>query len=335
MRPDTGTWWVGASLPGPGLRGCLEAAIAAPSIHNTQPWRFRIRDDGVDVLADRSRRLGVLDPDGRELLISVGAAVFNLRVAMLARGRTPVVRLLPGSPDPDLVARVSVGAPVRVSPTARLLDQAIARRRSNRRPFADIAVPAEVLTELADAVAAEGGTLTVLDPLARARVLDLVRRADDRWRHDPAYWAELGAWTRQRPGRRDGVPAEAFGPWSVADAVPIRDFGLVQPVAHRWTVPFEPAPTLAVLGTAGDGRHDWLRAGQALQRALLTGTVRGLSSSLLSQPLEVPELRAALADGARPPQMIVRWGYGRPSAPSPRRPVLEVLAPPAVVEPIG
>lgn len=328
MRPDAEAWTVTASAPGPSLRGCLEAAVAAPSIHNTQPWRFRIRDHGIDVLTDPGRRLKVLDPQGRELLISVGAAVFNLRVAMLAHGRTPLVQLLPASGNPDLVARVAVGVPVRITQTARLLAQAIPRRHSNRRPFADVAIPAEVLAELGDAVAAEGAVLTVLDRSSRATALSVIRTAENRWRHDPAYWAELAAWTRQTPGRRDGVPAEAFGPWAAMEGVPIRDFGLVQPIPNRWTVPFERQPTLAVVYTTADGRREWLRAGQAMQRALLTASVRGLASSLLSQPLEVPELRATLIDdGVRFPQVILRLGYGRPSAPSPRRSVLDVLVP--------
>jgi hypothetical protein len=213
-----------------------------------------------------------------------------------------------------------------VTETARLLAQAIPRRHTNRRPFAGITIPVEVRTELVDAVAAEGATLTTLDSAASSGVLSIIRNAENRWRHDPAYWAELARWTRQTPGRRDGVPAEAFGPWSVLDSVPLRDFGLVQPIPHRWTMPFEQDPVLAVLYTTADGRREWLRAGQALQRALLTAAVRGLASSLMTQPLELPDLRLTLVDdGVRFPQAILRLGYGRPSAPSPRRPLGDVL----------
>lgn len=327
MRTDAGTWSIMADGgPGATLRACLEAATAAPSIHNTQPWRFRLREGGIDVLADSARQLEVIDPHGRALLMSVGAAVLNLRVAMLAHGRTPMVQLLPSTSDRDLVARVAVGVPVRLTETARLLAQAIPRRHTNRRPFADIAIPAEVRAEMVDAVIAEGATLTLLDSAAATGVLNIIRSAENRWRHDPSYWAELARWTRQTPGRRDGIPAEAFGPWSVLDSVPLRDFGLVQPIPHRWTMPFEQDPTLAVLYTTADGRREWLRAGQALQRTLLTASVRGLASSLMTQPLEIPEMRAMLVDdGVRFPQAILRLGYGRPSAPSPRRSLGDVL----------
>jgi nitroreductase len=308
------------------LRACLEAATDAPSVHNTQPWRFRPRDGGIDVLVDRARLLDVIDPQGRALLMSVAAALLNLRVAMLARGRTPMLRLLPAPAEPDLVARVTIGVPVRPTETARLLAQAIPRRHTNRRPYADVAIPDEVRAELADAAATEGATLTVLDAPTTTGLLSLVRTAETRWRNDPAYWAELGRWTRQVPGRRDGVPAEAFGPRSTLEAVPLRDFGLVQPVAHRWTAAFEPDPVLAVLDTVGDGPRQWLLAGQAMQRTLLTATVRGLASSLMTQPLEIPELRRlVIDDDLRFPQAIIRFGYGRPSAPSPRRSLRDVL----------
>jgi nitroreductase len=324
---DPAAWSIDASgVPGPMLRACLEAATAAPSVHNSQPWRFRQRDGGIDLLADPHRSLEVIDPSGRALLMSVAAALLNLRVAMLARGRTPMLRLLPSPAEPDLVARVTVGAPVRTTETARLLAQAIPRRHTNRRPYADVAVPDEVIAELVAAAATEGATLTVLDPPAAAGVLSLVRTAENRWRNDPAYWAELARWTRQTPGRRDGVPAEAFGPRPTREAVPVRDFGLVQPVAHRATERFEHEPVLALLHTIGDGRRQWLHAGQAMQRTLLTATVRGLSTSLMTQPVEIPQLRLLLTEeAARSPQAIIRLGYGRPSPPSPRRSVRDVL----------
>src|SRR6476620_5016915 len=153
-------WSVSPSgRPGPLLRQCLEAAAAAPSIHNSQPWRFRLQDRGVDVLADRTRRLDVIDPGGRELLISVGAAVFNLRTAIAARGRLPVLARRPDGPDDDCVARITIGPQVTVTPTVRRLDDAIPRRHTNRHPFLDTPVPTHDLDELADAVRAEGASL--------------------------------------------------------------------------------------------------------------------------------------------------------------------------------
>src|SRR5262245_8303769 len=186
------------------LKDCLRAAIAAPSIHNTQPWRFRPRENGVDVFVDKTRRLGVIDPSGREVFISVGAALFNLRVAILAHGRAPLTRLIPDSSQPYRVARVRFGPPVAVSDTVRMLALAIPRRHTNRRPFSDAAIPPEVLHGLVEAAASEGGRLAVADPAARDGVLNLVRLAESYERGDPDYLRELRKWTEQIPHRRDG-----------------------------------------------------------------------------------------------------------------------------------
>ncbi|WBC22620.1 MULTISPECIES: nitroreductase family protein [unclassified Solwaraspora] len=311
------------------MAACLEAAAAAPSVHNSQPWRFRPHPTGIEVLADRRRQVDLVDPAGRELTISVGAAVFNLRVAMLAHGRMPVMLLLPEPDNPDLLARIAVGAPTETDETVRLLARAVAHRRTNRRPFADLAVPGEVLDELTAAARTEHGRLAVVDPMMRSSVLALIGTAEDRRRVDPAYWAELERWTRDRPGRLDGVPPQAFGPWPVPRTVPVRDFGLVWPAPRRRVAAFEEDPVLAVLYTVGDAPRDWLRAGQALQRVLLTATVRGLATTLLTQPLEFPELRDLLGrqqDGRRA-QAIIRIGYGPLSPPVPRRPLAELLEP--------
>src|SRR6266508_3736880 len=289
----------------PASEDCLEAAVAAPSVHNTQPWKFRIRGSGIDVYADYSRRLDVIDPRGRELLISVGAAVLNLRVAILAHGHQPLLRLLPSVRERDLVARVTPGPPVQANQTARALAQAVPRRRTNRRPFADIPVPEHTLDELA----------------AAAR----------RFRDQPGYWAELGEGTFPAPERGDGVPPSAVGPWSALESVPIRDFGLVHPTRQRRTVAFEREPTLVVLRTFGDGPAAWLRAGQALERVMLTATVRGLSTTPMTPPLEIPEVRELLTDHryGGTAQAILRVGYGPPTAPTPRRPLWDMLLPPA------
>jgi nitroreductase len=312
---------------GPILRDCLRAAIAAPSIHNTQPWRFRIRTNGIDVFVDQTRRLGVIDPSGREVLISVGAALLNLRVAILAHGRAPLTGLIPDSDEPDHVAQVIFGPPTPVSDTVRMLAQAIPRRHTNRRPFAEAAVPPEVLHELVDAATVEGSHLAVADPGAREAVLSLVRLAERRERGEPAYWRELQKWTAPSPDRRDGVPPEAYGPWSAMEAVPIRDFGLIEPARRRQVEVFETEPTIAVLYSTGDSARQWVITGQALERTLLTATVRGVATTLMTQPLEIPELRELLSDSAAGliPQAIVRFGYGPTSAPTPRRPLEEVV----------
>jgi hypothetical protein len=313
------------------LTDCVRAAIAAPSLHNSQPWRFRIRDGGVDVFADRNRQLQVIDPSGRELTISVGAALFNLRLAVRSRLRVPLLRLLPDPAEPDLVARVTPGPPTPPDPAVVALTAAIPLRHTNRRPFARAVVPADVLDRLVAAAKVEGATLTVAGPVTRGAILSLVRSAEEQLRSDGVYRAELTEWTRPAHGRRDGIPPSAAGSWDALGALPMRDFGLTQPWMRRPVAPFEPFPTIVVLATDGDSVEDWLRAGQALQRVLLTATIDRLSAAPLSQPLEVAGLRELITDTGtgRWAQMILRLGYGQPAASTPRRPLADVLIGPA------
>jgi nitroreductase len=318
----------GPGRPSQALRECLVAATAAPSIHNTQPWLFRPRGDTVDVLVDRRRQLGTLDPDGREMLVSVGAAVLNLRLAIRAHGRQTQVGLMPDPDEPHLVARLSIGEPAAAPANVLALYQAIGRRHTNRRPFADRPVPHGTMEELAAAASAEGAALLAVDPALRDGVLSLTRTAENRMRTDHRYRAELAAWTTPGGvGRRDGVPRQAFGPRDADGALPLRDFALGHG-APTATVAFEPDPTLILLFTDRDTRVDWLRAGAALQRVLLTGTLRGLAATPLSQLLEVPRLRALLADSVtgQVAQTVLRIGYPTTPAPAtPRRPVEEVV----------
>ena len=321
-------WYDGDGQLGEALRKCLIAAAVAPSIHNTQPWLFRPRGDVIDVLVDRRRQLTALDPDGREMLVSVGAAVFNLRVAVRAHGRENRVSFMPDPSEPDLAARVTLERAAAPPAGALALAEAISRRHTNRRPFADRPVPYGTMEELAAAALLEGAVLVEVDPPLRDGVLSLTRTAENRMRADPRYQAELAAWTTPGGvGRRDGVPREAFGPRDTDGALPLRDFafGHGAPTA---AVAFEPDPTLILLYTTSDMPTDWLRAGAAMQRVLLTATQRDLAATPLSQLLEVPKLRALLADYVNHQviQTVLRIGYPTtPAPPTPRRPLSDIV----------
>jgi nitroreductase len=311
------------------LTACVRAAVAAVSIHNSQPWRFRIHRHGIDVFADWERRLEVIDPTGRELLISVGAALFNLRLAMRHQARIPRVELFPEPAEPDLVARVSAGQPAQPTAALTALAAAIPRRHTNRRPFTRDVIPTAVLEEFAAAARSEGATLRVANAVGRNAILSLVRTAEERLRSQGTYRAELAQWTRPVHGRRDGVPPQAFGPWDALEALPLRDFGLTQPQLRRPIEEFEPYPTILVLSTDGDSKEQWVRSGQALQRVLLVLTVRHVAATPMSQPLEMPALRELVTDTPtdRWAQVILRVGYATATTPTPRRPLSDVLLP--------
>ncbi|WP_433362210.1 Acg family FMN-binding oxidoreductase [Actinoplanes sp. CA-142083] len=303
------------------LVDCVHSATAAPSLHNSQPWRFRIRSGRIDVYADPDRRLPVLDPQGRELMISVGAAVLNLRLALREAGYLNDLQLFP---EPGVVARVTATHPEPVSDELAALAEAIPHRHTNRLPFAHLAVPEKVLDKLRDAAHAEGAVLAVATPEGRDAILRLAGTADRVLRARPGYTTELARWTGDP--RHDGVPIWAAGPWDALEAVPIRDFAQLSGEPRK-RERFEPYPTILVLATHGDDRLAWVRAGQALQRVLLTATWHGVASTPIGQPVEVPEIRRRLLDPASglSVQMVLRIGYGRMAGRTPRRPVTDVL----------
>jgi nitroreductase len=309
------------------LERAVQAAIRAPSMHNTQPWRFRIHDDALEILADRTRTLPVADPRGWALRIGCGAAILNARLAFAVAGRPARVRLRPDPAQPDLLARLEPGPARPPSPTEQALFDAVGRRHSNRNPFTPQPVPAEVRRELVRAATDEGARLDLLigrGPLAA--VAEVTRAADTVLVRDARYRAELAAWSRAADAD-DGVPLAAGGPSpEPQDLLAMRDFDGAGRAPGR---DFESDPLVGVLSTAGDTVHDQLVAGQALQRVLLTATVYGLAASLLSQPIEVTEAREGLRRAVYPrgyPQMVLRIGYGQPGFPTRRRPVTAVLS---------
>ena len=313
------------------LRRAAAAGIRAPSLHNSQPWAFRLRAGAIEVLADPARQLAVADSSGWAVRLACGAATLNARLALAAQGTPAGVRLLPEPAQPELIARLEPAS--RRAPTypERELAAAIARRHSNRAPFHPEPVPAEVRAGLIQVARAEGAWLDLLVGMtALSGFAQIAQSADRVLRRDAGYQAEMAAWTHA-DAAPDGVPTTAGAPVpEPQDLLPQRHFADRRRAAGR---DYEPEPLIAVLGSAGDGRYDQIVAGLALQRVLLTVTAAGLAASLISQPIEVPaardRLRRALGR-AGVPQIAVRIGYGTPGWAAPRRPVEEVLSSPVV-----
>lgn len=308
------------------LRQAAQAAIRAPSLHNSQPWRFRLRDGGIEVLADPSRQLTVADSGGWAVRIACGAAVFNARLALAVSGVPAQVALRPQGAGLDVIARLTPGPARPPTYAERDLFAAIPRRRSNRHPFWPNPVPSEARVRLIEAARAEGCWLDLLVGMtALSGFAEIAKSADRVLRRDFRYQAEFAGWTHADHAP-DGVPVTAGGPLpEPQDLLPQRAFGDHHRAAGR---DFEPEPLIAVLGSSADRPIDQIVAGQALQRVLLTATDAGLASSMMSQPIEVPaardQLRRSLSRSGTP-QMAVRIGYGAEGLHTERRALDEVL----------
>lgn len=318
--------------PSERLRFLLQWAVLAPSRHNAQPWVFEIVGEEVRVHADPSRALPAADPDGRQLLMSCGAAIVNLRLAAAHFGHATSCEIVPGLRPDGLVARVRLEERCASTPEAEELFQAIPTRRTNRLPLDGREPPEGLVVALLREARSEGTWLRSVDRGERAAVAELVAEGDRHLWASSRYRAELSRWIRPNGTlRRDGMPGYALGMSDTAAVLKPLLLRLGTGAGEDGERDRRRAATskaLLVLSTERDGKAEWIRAGEALQRVLLRASARGLSASYFMQPIEHPGLRGRLRDvlaDAGAPQILFRLGYGLELRPVPRRPVREVL----------
>jgi len=312
------------------LSDAARVAGRAPLIHNTQPWRWRLVGDELELHLDRRRGLEVTDPDSRLAVLSCGAALHHAMVSLAAGGWDPVVARMPDSERPDLLARLRLDHRIPVTAAARRRLQTVQLRHTDRRPGAGTPVDAGKLQSVVAAVESTGAGLYPLHP---DQVYDLASAADQAQRaeaEDIAWQAELALWTGGPRPSGSGIPDAAIPDQATQTTVPGRDFGHHGDL--RVSQAHENAAVFAILFGREDGAVDWLRAGEALSAAWLTATELGLSVLPLSATVEVTVTRERmrrLLSGLGRPHLVLRFSTGDPAgtaAPqTPRLPAEQVV----------
>lgn len=315
------------------LRLALEYAVLAPSSHNTQPWLFCLDDNSVELYADTKRVLKRIDPSHRELIMSCGAALYILRLALRSFGYTEKAEYFSNSDSKYLLARVTITGIGNPNLEDKRLFKAVPDRHTNRKPFEPEILNAALVNELELAAGLEGAKLYLTqDETLRQTIADLVSRGDEEQWADPSIRKELADWVHaNHKGLSDGIPAYALNINNIASYLTpfvMRRFDLGQSQAAKDHSLLDHAPAVAVLHTATDTTHDWLMTGQALAHVLLKARVHNIQASFFNQPIEIETLRKELQERLELngyPQLLFRLGYADEVKATPRRDIDEVL----------
>jgi len=312
----------------PQFLAAARTAGQAPSIHNTQPWRWRLRRSVADLHADTRRQLRSADMARRLLTISCGAALHHFRVCLAADGVAAEVNLLPTIGDPLHLAQVTAAGSCPVSGADSALRNAISRRRTDRRQMLPVPVPQEAVAVMRSLTATYGCGLHFLGHDDVVHLAEATARSQHSQLADPATRHELDVWTGNRREQGTGIPDSSILAAPLSEPIPARDFG------HIGSLPVmdhgRSSARYAILYGPDDEPGSWLRAGQALSTLWLYATTRDVAVLPLSAPIESSVGRQALSallGGVRAAHLVVRLGIAdRTSPPSPRTPRLPVEA---------
>ncbi|WP_086664504.1 Acg family FMN-binding oxidoreductase [Lentzea kentuckyensis] len=315
------------------VRAAVALAGRAPSVHNSQPWRWEVGEHSLHLYADRTRGLPATDPLGADLIVSCGATLHHLRIGLAALGWRAKIHRLPNPAQPDHLAAIEF-EPVEPRESHVVLAAAIPRRRTDRRAFSSWPAPDELLQDLVQTARAEGVDAHVVTGKARDELLIAIGKAADIQEADPAYQAEIRQWSGVYPGATAGVPAANIPAGSRQYGnLRMREFSPGSLLQGGRSLLGEDAGTLLVLSTSSDDDLSRLRAGEATSAVLLEATAAGLATCPLSQPLEVVETRELVRDevlgGSTCPQLVIRVGWAGfnadPLPATPRRPTIDLL----------
>jgi hypothetical protein len=305
----------------------MRAAVLAgqaPSLHNSQPWRWLIDGDVLDLRLEPRRVLGTTDPEARLAILSCGTALHHARIGLAAAGRGSRVRRFPDPADVDHLARIRLEGPIPVDPVAVRLARAATRRHTDRRSVPGAPLDYDKLRSIRDAIRRGGADLKLLRPgqvFALAKASDRARGVEA---DDPGWQIELAEWIGDAQVIGTGVPRTALPDGPLTEAAPGRAFrrggtDLITESHHH-------ASVFAILHGGGDERANWLTAGEAFSAGWLTATELSVSVLPLSIVVEVAGSRdmvQRLLGGYELPYLVVRFAADDPrAAESPRTPRL-------------
>ncbi|NUT36392.1 MAG: nitroreductase [Hamadaea sp.] len=308
----------GRPAPGAALAEAAEMAGAAPSIHNTQPWHWHVAPDGLHLRADRARQLHAVDPDGRMMIVSCGAALHHARVALAAHGWQAEIHRLPDAADPDLLARIDLDGRAPVTTGVQAYFASIRRRHTDRRPVAERPVPAEALTSIVAAATGEGARLQILRPEQVDDLASASAKAAEVNATDPAVRSELAEWTGGVRGDGAGIPDTVIPAETPQTNVPGREFAGAGTL--RISHDHDREAVYALLYGDTDDPVGWLAGGEALSALWLTAVGFGLGVMPISEAVEMPGSRQILRRTLSFlgwPYLGLRIGYPDPHLPGP------------------
>lgn len=312
------------------IRSALLLAVRAPSVHNSQPWLWRVGDRSIHLFANPDLQLRHTDPEARDLMLSCGAALNHCQIAFAALGWQAKVHRFPHTDDPNHLAVMELHRYPATEADISLA-AAIPRRRTDRRHYSSWPVPQRDISMMGARAARAGVMMRRVDALANLK--RLIADAAQRHAADNEYLSELSTWSG-RYASTAGVPARNTPEPDFNAALPARSFaGAVLPQTPDGVAADDSAVVVA-LGTLEDDKSSWLRAGEATSSVLLTATAAGLACCPITEPLEIPETRAEVASdvfGAEGyPQMLLRIGWAPvnadPLPATPRRTLGEVVS---------
>ncbi|MDG6243925.1 MAG: hypothetical protein QCH31_05980 [Methanolobus sp.] len=317
----------------PDMQQLIHYATMAPSGHNTQAWIFRIKqEDMIRICPDLTRSLHVVDPQDRELYISIGCALENLVIAAAHQGYEASPAPLSGNGSVDVLLK-----PVSYKAINKVLFDAIPERQSTRSRYDGSPIPKAELQKLSSFPLEEGvRAIIVTEPEKIERIIGLVRDGNNIQMNNPAFMQELISWIRFNRKEvdmyRDGLSFEATGSPHVPRTVGklfVKLFLNARTQSKKDENNIRSSSALLAVVSENNDIDSWIRTGRSFERLALYATSLGIKNAHINQPCEVPELKDRLQEllslGSRHPQLLLRLGYAKKLPGSPRRDVDELV----------